>query len=188
VFCTPYLTSVDCSGASDQTCGAANRQPCTAGVVGNACGNCLFGFTGPAGPSNTICASTYDAATASCVMHTLNCLLLAVDCTTRPPAACAALNRQPCSATAFKCGGCLNGYSGVVGDSNELCTATGMVLRVLIIMLRAGDALMYILFLILSACVQPHLRYRPLRSTRRALKSPLPSLPPPTWVDSVRAL
>ena len=40
------------------------------------------------------------------------------------PKSCHLLNRNPCSLTANTCGSCYDGYTGVLGDSNTLCSST----------------------------------------------------------------
>jgi hypothetical protein len=38
---------------------------------------------------------------------------------------CASLNREDCSETSHTCGSCLDGYTGISGDSNYACVASG---------------------------------------------------------------
>ena len=56
------------------------------------------------------------------MQKTLNyfALLTEADCSFSPN--CASLNRASCSSTSHTCGKCLDGFSGVYGDSNTLCT------------------------------------------------------------------
>lgn len=45
-----------------------------------------------------------------------------VNCSLISASFCASLNREVCFATAHTCSGCLEGFQGVIGDANSLCT------------------------------------------------------------------
>ena len=77
--------------------------------------------------SSTLTASLA-AGSASSVYQSINAvssMLSAINCTVAPN--CTALHRATCHSTANTCGSCLQGYTGIVGDSNVRCQSPSAI-------------------------------------------------------------
>jgi hypothetical protein len=104
-----FARPIDCDSAPQSKCDGLHRYGCFS--TPNTCGNCTVGYV----------ATTFGHSNEQCV----------ADCSAIPDSVCSSLHRQACARIASgqpqTCGPCLDGYGGVHGYSNTLCTPTGLV-------------------------------------------------------------
>jgi hypothetical protein len=67
-------------------------------------------------------SSNQDTAKTIQVISAVTLTLNTVNCSKVPPDYCSSLNRKGCTTTTQTCGVCLDGYIGILGDANSVCS------------------------------------------------------------------